>query len=102
MKQEVKAFRTAGYELRQAPLECYEEAAGLLAGTQKRYGHPYDLSQLTESFRVQAVAMGQAAQVLFCARADEPAVGYCLFYVFGDTLFVRAVGFDYPRLVGAA
>jgi hypothetical protein len=103
VKQEVKAFAAAGYELTRSPLlECYRDAAELLAGTQKRYGHAYDIDQLAESFRLQAVAMGLAAHVLFCAVPDEPPVGFCLYYIFGDTLFVRAVGFDYPRLKGAA
>jgi hypothetical protein len=103
VKQEVKAFAAAGYEITRSPLSTsYRDAAELLAGTQKRYGHAYDIDQLAESFRLQAKAMGPAAQVLFCAVPGEPAVGFCLYYIFGDTLFVRAVGFDYPRLRGAA
>jgi uncharacterized protein len=103
IKQEVKGFASAGYEVTRRPLaECYREAAELLAGTQKRYGHAYDIEVLAESFRLQAAAMGSAAEVLFCARAGEPAVGFCLFYLHGDTLFVRAVGFDYERLCNAA
>ncbi|MFI2431552.1 GNAT family N-acetyltransferase [Streptomyces sp. NPDC018693] len=103
VKQEVKAFAAAGYEITRVPLaDSYEEAAGLLAATQKRYGHPYDLGVLTESFRRQAAAMGPKAEVLFCARPGEPPVGFSLFYVHGDTLYVRAVGFDYERLVRGA
>lgn len=103
VKQEVKAFDAAGYVLTRAPLsECYAEAAGLLADTQKRYGHPYDLGVLTESFRLQSVAMGDKAQVLFAVRPGERPVGFSLFYVHGDTLAVRAVGFDYDRLVRGA
>ncbi|MFF7726179.1 GNAT family N-acetyltransferase [Streptomyces sp. NPDC008001] len=103
VKQEVKAFAAAGYEITRVPLsESYEEAAGLLADTQKRYGHPYDLYVLGESFRRQSVAMGRRAEVLFCARPGERPVGFSLFYIHGDTLFVRAVGFDYERLVRGA
>lgn len=103
VKQEVKAFAAAGYEITRVPLaDAYAEAAGLLAATQRRYGHPYDLEVLTESFRRQAAAMGGRAEVLFCARPGEPPVGFSLFYVHGDTLYVRAVGFDYDRLVRGA
>ena len=99
VKQEVKAFGAAGYEISRHLLsDCYLEAAQLLAGTQKRHGQPYDITVLTESFRRQAVAMGPAAQVLFCAREGESATGFCLFYIHGDALYVRAVGFDYERL----
>jgi hypothetical protein len=103
IKQEVKAFHAAGYELRRAPLsESYREVAELLSGTQRRYNKPYDIDMLAESLRRQAVAMGPVAQVVFCARPGEPAVGCCVYYVHGDTLFVRAVGLDYERLHGGA
>lgn len=99
VKQEVKAFDGAGYAIsRHALSDCYQEAAQLLAGTQKRHGQPYDITVLTESFRRQAAAMGPAAQVLLCAREGEPATGFCLFYTHGDALYLRAVGFDYERL----
>lgn len=104
LKREVREFRKAGYTITRAPLsECCGAAAELLAATQKRYDQPYDLDTLTESFRRQADAMGEAAQVLFCSRGGEPPVGFCLFYVHGTTLSIRAVGFDYPELqTGAA
>ena len=103
IKQEVKAFAAAGYEITRVPLtECYQQAAELLAGTQKRYGHASDIGVLAESFRLQGAAMGAKAEVLFCARPGEPPVGFCLFYVHGDTLSVRAVGFDYERLIRGA
>ncbi|MCX3061849.1 GNAT family N-acetyltransferase [Streptomyces beihaiensis] len=103
VKQEVKAFAAAGYEITRVPLaDSFTAAAGLLAATQKRYGHPYDIDVLTESFRRQATAMGPKAEVLFCARPGEEPVGFSLFYVHGDTLYVRAVGFDYERLLRGA
>ncbi len=33
---------------------------------------------------------------------DRWPFGFCLYYVWGDTLFLRWGGLDYPRLVGAA
>jgi hypothetical protein len=103
VKHEVKAFQAAGYRITRAPLtECYREAARLLAFTQRRHGHPHDLARLTESFHRQAQEMGPAADVLWCRRGDEPPTGYCLYYISGDTLYVRSVGLDYDRLAGAA
>ncbi|AEV88376.1 hypothetical protein ACWT_7366 [Actinoplanes sp. SE50] len=103
VKQEVKAFAAAGYELVEDTLpNSYVTAAGLLARTQERYGHPYDLDVLTESFRRQAAAMGDKARVLYCRLPGQPPVGYSLFYIHGDTLFVRAVGFAYDRLIPGA
>jgi predicted N-acyltransferase len=103
VKQEVRAFARAGYELRVVPLaESYREAAGLLTAVQRRHGRPHDVGVLAESLRRQSVAMKPLGEVLLCARPGEAAVAFCLFYVLGDTLYVRAAGLDYDRLSGAA
>ena len=99
VRRDVKRFEEAGYRISVAPLgSCYTEAAHLLVGTQARYGHAADPEVLAESFRRQAEAMGDAAQVAFCGLPGEPPVGFCLYYVWGDTLYLRAAGFDYSRL----
>lgn len=40
--------------------------------------------------------------MLLCAPPGEPPLGYCLYYLWGDTLFLRSAGFDYERLRNAA
>ncbi|MFH9349591.1 peptidogalycan biosysnthesis protein [Kitasatospora sp. NPDC017646] len=102
VRRDVKRFRDAGYRITRSTLgECYVEAAELLVGTQARYGHASDPAVLAESFRRQAAAMGDAAQVAFCGIEGEPPVGFCLYYAWGDTLYLRAAGFDYGRLKDA-
>ena len=47
--------------------------------------------------------MGSAAQVALCMRpGDDEPVGFCLYYVHRETLYLRWAGFDYSRLAGAA
>jgi uncharacterized protein len=103
IRREVRRFTEAGYQIYETTLsECYQQAAELLANTQARYGHAADLGLLAESFRVQGAAMGAAARVVMGARPGEPPVGFCLFYAWGDALYLRAAGFDYDRVTDAA
>ncbi|GAA3042549.1 hypothetical protein GCM10020229_79370 [Kitasatospora albolonga] len=102
VRRDVKRFEEAGYRITDSTLgESARVAAELLVGTQARYGHGADPEVLTESFRRQAAAMGDAARVAFCGREGEPPVGFCLYYVWGDTTYLRAAGFDYGRLQDA-
>ena len=43
--------------------------------------------------------LGSRSVVFLCERARRP-VGFCLAYVFRDTLVVRSAGFDYRRCPG--
>jgi len=102
-RHEAKLFREAGYTVtRTTLLESYSMLAPVWAPNQVRYGHPADVDVLTEKLRVQAEAMGSAAQVLLCRRGDDDPVGFCLFYQWRDTVFMRIAGFDYARLRGVA
>jgi hypothetical protein len=103
VRRDRKNFLEAGYEVVHTTLgECHLQAARLLACTERRYGHDADVDDLTESIRVQAEALGAEARVLLLRRPGEDPVGYCLYYMWGDTLYLRAAGFDYERLAGAA
>lgn len=103
IRRDRRAFLRAGYEVVHTTLgECYLQAAGLLACTERRYGHDADVEDLAESIRIQADALGAEARVLLLRRPGEDPVGYCLYYMWGDTVYLRAAGFDYDRLAGAA
>ncbi|GAA3788054.1 hypothetical protein GCM10022226_03280 [Sphaerisporangium flaviroseum] len=103
VRRDRKNFLEAGYEVVHTTLgECYLQAARLLACTERRYGHDADVEDLAESIRIQSEALGAGARVLLLRRPGEEPVGYCLYYMWGDTLYLRAAGFDYDRLAGAA
>ena len=103
IRSEARRFVEAGYRVWQRPLaQAYPDVARLTVQTEHRYGKPADQDRYAEAFRLQGEFAGPRAQVLFCGYDDGPAVGCCLYYRAGDTIYLRAVGFDYPRLRGAA
>jgi len=101
--REVRAFEGAGYEVTHGPLaDCFEQLPGLAGSTQAKYGHVAATAEHLESLRKHVDNMGSAARVAVCRRPGEEPVGFCLYYVHGDTIFLRWAGFDYDRLAGAA
>lgn len=96
-------FRDAGYEIVHLPLaECVEQLGLPAAATLRKYGHYTTPETELVSLRRTVEHLGDSARVAVCQlRAGEP-LGFCIYYVRGDTIFIRWVGFDYDRLVGAA
>nr|WSY54639.1 GNAT family N-acetyltransferase [Streptomyces sp. NBC_00886] len=102
VRRERRRFQEAAYQVEHLPLEeCCEEAGHLLACTQRRYGHPADAKDLAESFEAQARAMAGRAEVFLARTSGGRPIGFCLYYVWGDALFLRAAGFDYEAVTGA-
>ena len=101
--REAARFHEAGYTIVRRPLtECYEQLPALAGATQAKYGQVAATGDWLALLKMHVAAMGQAAQVALCVRGDSDPFGFCLYYVWGDTLFLRWGGLDYPRLVGAA
>lgn len=102
IRGEARRFERAGYQVQHQTLrEAYPDVARLLARTEARYGREVDVDALTRSFRNQGALAGDRAEVLLCGRETGPALGFCLYYRWHDTVFLRAVGFDYENLDGA-
>ncbi|MDQ2838593.1 MAG: GNAT family N-acetyltransferase [Actinomycetota bacterium] len=102
IRSEARKFDQVGYQLEYRTLrESYRDVARLLARTEERYGRSVDLDGLTRSFGNQGELAGDRAQVLLCSEAGQPPVGFCLFYRSDDTIFLRAIGFDYQKLHSA-
>jgi hypothetical protein len=101
VRLETRAFEAAGYRIERRPLpEVYAEVGRLTAHTERRYGIPADQDAYIEAFRKHAELAGDRAEVLLCAVGDEPPVGCVLYVREGDTVYLRAAGFDYDRLRG--
>jgi uncharacterized protein len=100
---EVRRFERAGYRVEQRTLgEAYADVARLAFQVEQRYGRARSIDPYLEGFRLQGTFAGPRAQVLLCSYDDGPPVGCCLYYRDGDTIYLRAAGFDYARLRGAA
>jgi hypothetical protein len=100
---EAKAFDEAGYRVVQAGLAEYADQLGRAsAATLRKYGHETKVDDEVRSLHTVAEAMGHAARVAVLLLPDDTAVGFCIYYEWADTIFVRWGGLDYDRLVGAA
>jgi hypothetical protein len=99
IRREQRLFAQAGYEITEASLsEWIPEVARLLTNTESRYGHTSDPAIRENFLRRMARTFGPAARVVLCSPPGEAPIGYCLFYRWGDTVYLRSTGFDYPRL----
>lgn len=95
IRRERRAFAAAGLEVRhQALADCCEDAGILLAGHQQDHGHDRDgIDAMTGLLRRQAAAMGGEARVV-AAYDRQRMIGFCLYYHYGSTTWVRAVALD--------
>ncbi|ORT57375.1 GNAT family N-acetyltransferase [Streptomyces sp. CB03238] len=103
VRSEVRKFEQAGYRVEHRVLrDAYTHVGRLAARTEQRYGIEGNPDAYVEAFRKHAELAGDRAEVLLCSLGDETPVGCCLYVRDGDTVYLRAVGFDYERLRGAA
>lgn len=98
VRKEVAAFAAVGYRIRHLPLrECSAAIVPLAIGTESKYGFEAGPEEDLATFRNHERCLGDAAMVALCTLDDAP-VGFCLYYVWRDTIFLRWAGFDYSRL----
>jgi len=101
VRREAAAFTSAGYRIQHVPLrECSTAITPLAVHTESKYGFDAGTAEDLASFRNHERCLGDAAMVALCTLDDTP-VGFCLYYVWRDTIFLRWAGFDYPRLRNA-
>lgn len=101
VRKEVAAFTSAGYRIQHLPLrECSTAIAPLAVRTEAKYGYHATTADDLATFRNHERCLGDTAMVALCTLDDNP-VGFCLYYVWRDTIFMRWAGFDYPRLRNA-
>ncbi|MDN3293349.1 peptidogalycan biosysnthesis protein [Streptomyces ficellus] len=99
IRHERAAFHAAGLDVRhQALADCYQDAGRLLASLQNSHGHADDTDAMTGLLKRQADAMGEQARVL-AAYDGSRLAAFCLYYHYGSTTWLRAVGTDPARPV---
>ena len=103
MHRDVRRFGAAGYHVEHLPLaECWDRLGEMAAASQAKYGHDADPEEERRALHHHVTCMGDAARVAVCRIGDGELTGFCLYYVWADTVFIRWSGFDYDRLVGAS
>ncbi|MFJ4776604.1 GNAT family N-acetyltransferase [Streptomyces sp. NPDC088762] len=97
IRRERRAFTAAALDVRRQTLEdCFGAAGVLLAGHQQDHGHDLDgTDAMTALLKRQAAAMGTEARVV-AAYDGQRMIGFCLYYHYGATTWIRAVATD-PR-----
>ncbi len=96
VRTDARRFAESGLRVVRRPAwACAAEVGRLMSATEGRYGHLADAAALTAAFAAQAEAMGDVADVVLALDEHDVATGFCLYYRWGDTLYVRAAGFDY-------
>lgn len=99
VRAEIRAFAESGFRVRrEAPCRTPEYAA-MLVQNQERHGHAGALDRAERYLSGQAEQFGDQALLWVCDSGGT-AVGFLFAVRHGDVLYVRTVGFDYPRLQG--
>src|SRR5438105_3830337 len=103
IRRDERLFREAGYRLEHVPIaDCWWHLGGLAAATLGKYGGETTAEHENISMRRIVDCLGDLATVSLCSLPDGDPVGFCIYYVWGETIFARWAGFDYDRLVGAS
>jgi len=101
IRKEIAAFTSAGYRIQHLPLrECSTAITPLAIRTESKYGFEATAAEDLATFRNHEQCLGDAAMVALCTLDDVP-IGFCLYYAWRDTIFLRWAGFDYSRLRNA-
>ncbi|MEU6671572.1 GNAT family N-acetyltransferase [Streptomyces sp. NPDC046727] len=102
IRREVRAFEEAGFTVSHVPLgECWELLPDLTVPAAAKYGASTERERFVKAFSTYVRTTGDAARVALCRRDGEP-VGFCIYYVWQDSVFLRWAAFDYARLAKAA
>jgi uncharacterized protein len=101
VRRDVRQFRDGGYRIEQVPLpQCWHLLGELASATQAKYGHATAPEVELTSLRNHAVSMGDAARTALLYAPDGALAGFCLYYLWQGTVFLRWLGLDYDRLAG--
>ncbi|MFJ6784941.1 peptidogalycan biosysnthesis protein [Streptomyces yangpuensis] len=95
VRRERREFTAAGPDVRHLVLaDCADDAGVLLAGHQQDHGHDRDgIDAMTALLKRQAASMGSAARVV-AAYEGRRMTGFCLYYHYAATTWIRAVAVD--------
>lgn len=95
VRRERLEFQSAGLRVLQLPLgDCFGDAGRLLAALQQSHGHAADSVAVTTGLlERQAASMGDTAWVT-AAYDGRRMVAFGLYYHFGGTTWLRALGTD--------
>jgi hypothetical protein len=102
VRRDVRQFDAMGYTVRLDTLpNCYERLPPLAVELAKKSGFDADPARFESEFTRYVKATGESAKVVLCEDDADTLVGFCIYYVWGETIYLRWGAFNYPRLSGA-
>ncbi|MDO5097553.1 MAG: GNAT family N-acetyltransferase [Corynebacterium sp.] len=103
-RRELRRFQESNLSLRRCtlgePPATPEVLGPLLGQVQRGYGHDHSDSVLTDLLRRQRDSLGEDS-VVFLATDEYGVCAFSLCFRYGDSLYVRLVGFDRSRIQNA-
>lgn len=98
LRRERARFLACGYQVGLESLAAVVDEAGPLLGQlERKYGTDLPAEEWIAYYR-RLTLDEQPGEVLTCRETGGRLVGLVHFYQFGDALWARSCGFDYPRL----
>jgi uncharacterized protein len=101
VRRDVARFDAMGYQVSRQPLgECAGRLPPLAVELALKLGYDPSPDRFAREFADYAEIFGDAAQVVLGERPDGALIGFCMYLIWGDTVYLRWSAFDYPRLSG--
>lgn len=98
--RERERFEQSGLEIEVSDLgSCLDQLPALAARLQAKYGHAATEGEIAAQLEAQARHLNAESRVLLC-RLRGRLVAFSLFYRWGNRLYGRLAGFDYPATAG--
>ncbi len=101
IRRDVAHFEAAGYTVRRESLAaCVHRLPPLAVELARKLGYDPSPERFVAEFGDYVAVFGDAARVVLCEDDAGALVGFCMYFVWGDTIWLRWSAFDYPRLSG--
>lgn len=102
VRRELRGFQAAGCTISHHDLrEVYTDLPPLAESMAIKYGYPGRAPDFLVEFGRYVEATGELARVALCRHGDD-LIGFCIYYVWGSSIYLRWASFDYAKLTGNA
>jgi uncharacterized protein len=103
VRRDVRRFDAMGYKVWHDALpNCYERLPPLAVELAKKTGFDPTPARFEAEFSRYVEATGDAAKVVLCEDGDGTLMGFCIYYLWGGTIYLRWGAFNYPKLSGGS
>jgi hypothetical protein len=101
VRHEIRAFEEAGYQISHARLvDCHERLAPVASAMARKYGYRARTEDFATELKMYAEVTGETGMVALCTHGAD-LIGFCIYYVWQDTIVLRWASFDHDRLTGS-